>query len=157
MRYRPPALSTFVRVLCTCRFLVALLAALSVLAAPARANAQWVSNSGLAAPEDLVVEVAQDGVLITWRGEASQSVVKYTLYRSTSTLWQEAVVVDAPFSSAVSLESPDVAYSFYDQSAQAGVSYTYWVVSENGAESVRFGPYYSMQIYAVFLPLLARA
>jgi hypothetical protein len=138
-------------------FLVALLAALSILAAPVQASAVWASNSGLAAPEDLVVEAAQDGVLITWTGEASQSVVTYTLYRSASTLWQEAVAVDALFSSAVSLESPDVLYSFYDQSAQADVSYTYWVVGENSAESVRFGPYYSMQTHMAFLPLLVRS
>jgi hypothetical protein len=137
-------------------FLVALLAALSILAAPVQASAVWASNSGLAAPEDLVVEAAQDGVLITWTGEAPQSVVTYTLYRSASTLWQEAVAVDALFSSAVSLESPDVLYSFYDQSAEAGVSYTYWVVGENGTENARFGPYYSTQIHMVFLPLLTR-
>jgi hypothetical protein len=138
-------------------FLVALLTALSIPAAPVQASAVWASNSGLAAPEDLVVEVAPEGVQITWTGEASQSVVTYTLYRSASTLWQEAVAVDALFSSAVSLESPDVLYSFYDQSAQAGISYTYWLVGENSAESVRFGPYYSMQTRMVFLPLLMRS
>lgn len=138
-------------------FLVALLAALSILAAPVRASAIWASSSGLAAPDDLVVEAAQDGVLISWTGEASQSIVNYTLYRSASTVWQEAVALDAPFSSAVSLESPEVSYSFYDQSAQAGVFYTYWVVGENGAESARFGPYYSTQTHVVFLPLLAQA
>lgn len=133
-------------------FLAALLAAIFSLAAPVRA-----SSGGLAAPEDLVVEVVQDGIVISWSGDAPQYIVQYTLYRSTSVLWQEAAAVDAPISSAVSLESPGVTYSFYDQSALAGESYTYWVVGENDAESIRFGPYYSTQTYVVFLPLLARS
>jgi hypothetical protein len=93
-------------------------------------------------PEQLTIAVHSNRIAVEWQITNESSIIFYTLHRSETDAYSDAVVVPALELSSISERDPAVThYSLIDTTAQPGRSYHYWLMAtdQQGA-SATFGP-----------------
>lgn len=106
-----------------------------------------------ATPFNVTTTVNEPFVTVAWTTTVES---QYSLYRSATDQWSDAVVTNARMLSSVSADSPDVSYSFIDTAPTSGVTYTYWLVSQNATQRAPFGPYSVYIPQKLFFSFVAR-
>jgi hypothetical protein len=106
------------------------------------------------APLTITVTVTDSSVALEWAVQAHRDAIHYTLLRSEQASLADATVLDAPVLSSVSLDSPLVYYTAVDTSAQPGITYSYWLVADSGERTQRYGPYHTVTLQALYLPVV---
>ena len=134
--------------------LLALGIILSLLWTPAFADATPVAT-----PEDVTVKTDSDFVTVEWTTSNDAGLTNYTLYRSTTSDFANAELIDAPILSSGSVDSTEVYYSMIDFSISTGTHYTYWIVENSNTPGTRFGPYVTAAAapkFMLFMPSVMR-
>lgn len=125
---------------------VALCAVFYILVAPVSAA------EDPATPMNVTTNVSSNFVTIAWTSTVDTN---YTLYRGSSSQWEDATVTTAALLSSVNADSPEVSYSFEDNVAPSSPAYTYWIVNKDSSRGeVVYGPYQIQRVNKIFLTVL---
>jgi hypothetical protein len=106
-----------------------------------------------ATPFNVTTTVNAPFVTVAWTSTVES---QYSLYRSATGQWSDAAVTNALMLSSVSVDSPDINYSFVDTAATSGITYTYWIVNKDATQRAPFGPYSAYIPQKLFFSFVAR-
>jgi hypothetical protein len=107
-----------------------------------------------ATPLEVTTTLRTNQVTLAW---TSPEDVAYTLYRSTTGAWEDAVAVDTPLLALLDVNSSVISYSFVDSVDASAAKVNYWIVKTVGDnQTVNYGPYAVQLGTKLFLPQIVR-
>jgi hypothetical protein len=106
-----------------------------------------------ATPMNVTTTVNAPYVTIAWTSTVES---QYTLFRSATGAWSDAVATNAAMASSVSVDSPDISYSFVDTAPTSGITYTYWIVNNDSMKRSPYGPYSATISQKIFFAFVGR-
>jgi hypothetical protein len=107
-----------------------------------------------AAPLDVTTTMHADVVTFAW---SSTEDVDFTLYRSTTGKWEDAIALDTPLLALLDVNATTISYSFMDSIAPGNPTTSYWILKNGGDnQAVNYGPYTVQVGTKLFLPQVMR-
>lgn len=107
-----------------------------------------------AAPLEVTTTLRASQVSLAW---TSSEDVAYTLYRSTTGNWEDAVAIDTPLLALLGANSSEISYSFVDNIDASTPKVNYWIVKTTGDnQTVNYGPYAVQVGTKLFLAQIVR-
>jgi hypothetical protein len=96
----------------------------------------------LQTPEALTITVNANSIAVEWQITNESSVIFYTLHRSETNVYDDAVIVPAMELSSISESDPAVTtYTLIDATVQPGRAYHYWLTAtDQQGTAATFGP-----------------